>query len=665
MKRYLLAGIGLLLTVYSCGGSLQSGGDVPAQISYNEVDRSYLVFDPFSAEADQPLGIPFPNDLFWASGTRGDSYVYIDTSSVSDPAEKLLFEAINKLQIKGLSPNTPILIPLSSDKPLEMNSLSGKFLLVDLTALEELYPLFVFGNLSEDEKEELFSTLLQSSRLYPSQDGRFLKFYPVKPLEAGHRYLFVLLDGIKDVDGKELLPAQIYDEVEGDTPLNDARLEALRESYRELYQSVFPALSQLLGVELNRDTVLEAFTFTTADKTLSLKDLSSVEKVAEGEESSLEITGLPYSQIDSDYRTFDPQDITVSPLYGVLKFIISQPQLVDTLRSQRLFPAFDIRKLNEFFALLKAGQPFDINDFVKFIPVYIGNGENYSGTVYIFQHGLGSDRTRAENLTGDITYPVVAIDLPYHGDYTKLTENSDFECGEGKCYLTANVGADRVNIYQSVFNLRLLELLLRSGVYDINGDGTGDTVQTVDFVGVSMGAITGSIYARFGTPDKVVLNVGGGNYVSIIDAAKNELIEGLLASTGVKKNTNGYAVLLGIFQTVLDPADPVYIGTEDKDKTLIQSACCDTVVPYVSNLALSERVGYSSFVRLSTGSDFENPPATPGWYLFGDENHWVHHSFLIHTNLESYPEVQPHTTEEYLVEAEKAARKQIEEFFSQ
>ncbi len=649
MKRYLLAGIALLLTVYSCGGSLQSDSDVPAQISYNEVDRSYLVFDPFSTEADQPLGIPFPNDLFWASDTRGESYVYIDTSSVSDPSEKLLFEAINKLQIKGLSPNTPIIVPLSSTKPLELSTLNGRYLLVDLTAL-----------LQGDS-----SSLLQNSRLYPSQDGRFLKFYPVKPLEAGHRYLFVLLNGIKDADGKELLPAQIYNEIEGDTPLNDAKLEALRESYRELYQSVFPALSQLLGVELNRDTVLEAFTFTTADKTLSLKDLSSVDKVAEGEESSLEITGLPYSQIDSDYRTFDPQDITLSPLYGVLKFITSQPQLVDTLRSQRLFPAFDIRKLGEFFAILKAGQPFDINDFVKFIPVYIGNGGNYSGTVYIFQHGLGSDRTRAENLTEDITYPVVAIDLPYHGDYTKLTENSGFECGEGKCYLTANVGADRVNIYQSVFNLRLLELLLRNGIYDINGDGTGDPVQTVNFVGVSMGAITGSIYARFGTPDRVVLNVGGGNYVSIIDAAKNELIEGLLASTGVKKNTNGYAVLLGIFQTVLDPADPVYIGTEDKDKTLIQSACCDTVVPYVSNLALSERVGYNSFVRLSTEGDFENPPATPGWYLFGDENHWVHHSFLIRTELESYPEVQPHTTEEYLLKAEKAAREQIEEFFSQ
>ena len=150
-----------------------------------------------------------------------------------------------------------------------------------------------------------------------------------------------------------------------------------------------------------------------------------------------------------------------------------------------------------------------------------------------------------------------------------------------------------------------------------------------------------------------------------MDAAKNELIEGLLESTGVEKNTNGYAVLLGFFQLILDPADPVYLATESSNSTLIQSACCDTVVPFVSNLALAKKAGFNSYDRLSTDLDFDSPPASPGWYLFGDKNHWVHHSFLIHTNLEGYPEVQPHTTTDYLLKAERAARKQIEDFFSQ
>ncbi len=658
--RKILAALTVLSIISSCGGSLQSSEGAPSQVNTQNTERSYLVFDPFSKSANQPLGIPFPNDIFWASQSRGETYVNLDTSSVSDPAEKLLFEAINRLHISGLSPNTPIFIPLSSDKPLDMASLNGKFLLVDLTVLGELSQAQ-----SDDERKKLSSILFQNSRLYFIQDGKYLKFYPVEPLEAGHKYLFVLLNGIKDKNGNTVLPPQVYNELEGETPLSDPQLEVLREKYQYLYNNVFPVLSQITGIPLNRETVLESFTFSTADKTLSVSDLSQIKAVLEGESDTLNVTGLPYSQIEVDYRTFDSEDPGKSPLYGVLNIVLNNQQLLGMLRANNLFPAFNIRKLGELFALMKSGQQFDLKDYVKFIPIYIGNGSNYNGTVYIFQHGLGSDRTRAENLLSDITYPVVAIDLPYHGAYTKLTENSDFECGEGKCYLTGNVGADRFNIYQSVFNLRLLELLLRNGVYDINGDGNPDKVQKVNFVGVSMGAITGSIYARFGTPDKVVLNVGGGNYVSIIDAAKNELIEGLLKSTGVEKNTNGYAVLLGVFQLVLDTADPIYLGTENKDKTLVQNACCDTVVPFVSNLSLARRVGFDSFTRLSKDSDFENPPASPGWYLFGDENHWVHHSFLIHTNLEGYPEVQPHATVDYLLKAEKAAREQIEEFFSQ
>lgn len=658
MKK-LVSCLAAALIVSSCGGSLQSSEGVTPQVN-NSVERSCLVFDPFSKSANQPLGIPFPNDILWVSQSRGEAYVTLDTSSVSDPVEKLLFEAVNELHITGLSPNTPIFIPLSSDDPLDRASLTGRFFLFDLTVLSQLQEAQ-----TEKERAELFSLLVQNGRLYAAQDGKYLKFYPVKPLEAGHRYLFVLLDGIKDKNGNSVLPPQVYNELEGKTPLSDTQLETLREKYQYLYNEIFPVLSQVMGITFNRKTVLESFTFSTADKTLSVSDLSQIKAVAEGEADTLNITGLPYSQIEADYRTFDSEDPTKSPLYGVLNLILKNPQLLESLRANNLFPAFNVRKLKELFTLIENSQSFDLKDYVKFIPVYIGNGSNYTGTVYIFQHGLGSDRTRAENLLSDVTYPVVAIDLPYHGAYTKLTENDQFECGEGKCYLTGNVGADRLNIYQSVFNLRLLELLLKSGVYDINRDGEPDRVQTVNFVGVSMGAITGSIYAHFGAPSKVVLNVGGGNYVSIIDAAKNELIEGLLKSTGVEKNTNGYAVLLGIFQLILDPADPVYLGTQNTDSTLVQNACCDTVVPFVSNRALAERVGYSSFVRLSKDSDFENPLASPGWYLFGDEDNWVHHSFLIHTNLESYPEVQPHTTVEYLKEAEKAARRQIEEFFSQ
>jgi len=648
---------------FSCGGSLQStdsAPEIPANAS--QFERNGLVFDPFAQNPDSPLGIPFPNDIIWTSSeTKADeeNYVYLDPSTTEDPGTRALYEAINQLKIKGLSPNTPIFIPLMDSIQLDIESLNGNLKLFDLTALN----LCVLGS-------STFCGLIdQTDRLTIVQDDKYLKLYPVKPLEPGHTYAVVLRNGIKDINGNPLLSPQIYNMLESDEPLSDPNLELLREKYKsELYGIAFPAINQILGENLNEETVLEAFTFTTADKTLSVADLGAIksylEALSQGEEATLTISGIPYSSIENDYRTFDPEDITQSPLYGVLNLIANSYDLQYSI-SMGNFPAFDITKLSELFTKIQNGESFDIYDYVKFIPVYLGNRDLYNGTVYIFQHGLGGSKERVEALLQDIQLPVVAIDLPFHGDYTKLTENSTFECGEGKCFLTSNVAQDRLNIYQSVFNLRLLELLLRNGFYDLNGDGNPDSANTVNFLGISMGSIVGSIYANYGTPDKVVLNVGGANFVSITDRATNQLIESLLESTGAKKNTNKYCMLLGIFQLILDPADPLYIGETKSDRTIIQTAYSDTVVPNVSNEALAKKVGFDSYQSIEL-PDPDNPPADlPGWYMFGGGENWVNHAFLLHTEVENYPEAEGHLDVEFLQKAQKAAREQINNFFNQ
>ena len=629
---------------FSCGGSLQStdsAPEIPADAS--QFERNGLVFDPFARDLDSPLGIPFPNDIFWKSSeAKADEenyYVYLDPSTTEDAGTKALYEAINQLKIKGLSPNTPIFIPLMDSIQLDMESLNGNLKIFDLTALA-LCPL-----------DNTFCSLIdQTNRLKAIQEGNYLKLYPIKPLEAGHRYAVVLINGIKDVNGNPILSPQVYNKLEEDGELDE----------------LYGALSKI-DSNLNRDTILEAFTFTTANKTLSVTDLGTIksylEALSQGENATLTISGISYSEIEKDYRTFDPEDITQSPLYGVLNLIANSNDL-QYLISIGNFPAFDITKLSELFTKVKLGEPFDINNYVEFIPVYFGNRNLYNGTVYIFQHGLGRNRTDAA-LLEDIQLPVVAIDLPFHGDYTKLTENSTFECGEGKCFLTSNIAQDRLNIYQSVFNLRLLELLLRKGFYDLNGDGNPDNATTVNFLGVSMGAIVGSIYANYGTPDKVILNVGGANFVSITDRATNQLIESLLESTGAKKNTNKYCMLLGIFQLILDPADPVYIGTTNSTNIIIQSAYHDTVVPNISNEILARNVGFDNYTQVES-PDPDNPPsASSGWYMFGNETNWVNHGFLLHTNVENYPEAEGYLDVEFLQKAQKAAREQINNFFTQ
>ncbi|TCK03330.1 Ig-like domain-containing protein [Phorcysia thermohydrogeniphila] len=614
--RKLSGLIAACLIMFSCGGSLQEHSSAPEVVT-SSVERNGLVFDPFGTEKEAPIGIPFPNDALWKE-TGG--YLYLDTSNVDDVAKKALYEAINRLKIRGFSPNTPLIVPLINEIPVDTSSLKGKYRLIDVTSEED-----------------------QTNRLTFKQDGRYLKFYPVKPLEPGHRYALILLKGIKDVNGNDLIPPQAF----GGYYLQ------FKDSLDKAYQIA----------NVSKDNVLEASLFTTADKTLSSGDLGALKAYLLSLQSNPdtpfpEIEGLPYQNIGEDYKNFD------QAVDAVLGLIPLSPELRNEI-SNKNFPAFDITKLKELLEKVTLGETFDIKDYVKFIPVFIGNGENYSGSVYIFQHGLGGYKEQAENLLGDINLPVVAIDLPFHGDYTKLTENSQTECGGGKCFLTSNVTQNRLNIYQAVFNLRLLEKLLRAGLYDIDGDGNPDTPSKVYFLGVSMGAITGSIYANVGSPDKVVLNVGGANLISIVDTAKNETIKALLEATGVKKNTYAYAYLLGIFQLILDSADPIYLAIANSTKTLLQNAYGDTVVPNVSNEALAKRVGFDQYTSVENPDPTNPPSPSPGWYMFGNEDNWVHHGFLLHTEIEKYPEAEGKLDLQFVENAQTAARKQINDFFNQ
>jgi pimeloyl-ACP methyl ester carboxylesterase len=641
---------------FSCGGSLQStdsAPEIPADAS--QFERNGLVFDPFATQPENSLGIPFPNDLFLKpSETKSDEnsterFVEIDTSNIEDSAAKAFYEAINSLKLPGFSPNTPIAIPLVTDSiQLDMNSVKDNVKLFDLTALASN------DTLSID----------QTDRLEIVQDGSYLKLYPIRPLEAGHKYVVVLLNGIKDIKGKLIVAPQVYDSLESDEPLANPDLEELRLTYREkLYNGAFPAINQILGETLNKDTVLEAFTFTTANKTLSFDDFL---KIADGNVTGVE--GLTYDNITIEYETNFDTDIN-----KVLNLINGTDWLKSRIKDNREFPAFDITRL---FYLKSMTSDFtqSLNEtiagnFIKFIPVSIFNGNLYdssNGTVYIFQHGLGGNRTNAMALLDDIQLPVVAIDLPFHGDYTTLTEsdNGTYQ------FLSTDMPRTRLNIYQAVFNLRLLEELLKGGFYDIDGDNVTDNVTTVNFLGMSMGAIVGSIYANYGSPNKVVLNVGGANYVSILDTATNQMIQSLLSSAGIKKNTNAYFLTLGIFQTMLDPADPIYIGAgeDKKDKIILQTAYGDTIVPNISNEILATRIGFNNDNFTYQIVDSGNQLSTnPGWYIFGNETNWVNHGFLLlNSNLSTYyPEAAEYLDETFVSNAQDSARKQINEFFTQ
>ena len=85
----------------------------------------------------------------------------------------------------------------------------------------------------------------------------------------------------------------------------------------------------------------------------------------------------------------------------------------------------------------------------------------------------------------------------------------------------------------------------------------------------------------------------------------------------------------------------------------------------LSNEILARKVGFDNYTQVES-PDPDNPPsASSGWYMFGNETNWVNHGFLLHTNVENYPEAEGHLNVEFLQKAQKAAREQINNFFTQ
>jgi hypothetical protein len=120
--------------------------------------------------------------------------------------------------------------------------------------------------------------------------------------------------------------------------------------------------------------------------------------------------------------------------------------------------------------------------------------------------------------------------------------------------------------------------------------------------------------------------------------------------------------MLGITQLIQDPADPVYVGIDNGTNVILQNAYGDTVVPNVSNTILAKRVGFDNYTTVLN----TEPPATPGWYMFGNETYWGVHSFLLGVDdaASKYPEAAEHINQDVIDELGELARQQVNGFFN-
>ncbi|WP_273265755.1 Ig-like domain-containing protein [Flexistipes sinusarabici] len=655
----------------SCGGG---GSDDVETVSYNR-----LKFDT----AESNMSIPFPNDVMWQE-TEG----IVDlTDQAENASETALYSAIKALNIKGLSPNTPIAIPLASDIKLSSTSLYNSIRIFDLTGYQV------------NPTANNFFTDIEIK-----QNGNIINVYPLNPMAAGHRYLVIITGDLKDYRGYPVMPSPIYKtlrDTDNCSTLDSPDLQNLCSSYDPLWDMA----ANLTGKK--KENLLEIFTFTTADKTLGLEDFgvisATVEKPSLLDNYGNLITGYKYSDLDSDsdlneYVGADAlselpllcqnlyiQNPTLLPAVTDGSTYFKSPNLYELASIQAILGNYNFPDNQSNYGAV-CTSIFDNSSLYDNVTMETAVNTETPNGIVLFQHGLGGSKSNVDLIADEFSsYMVVSMDLPWHGGRVLNADLPDTDCDEtqsGSCYLTDNPIYDRLNIYQSLLDMHTL-----TKMFGLQAVSQGLPLY---FAGQSMGAITGSmlmnvdnittsnvaLQATEGQKagnfiNKGLLNVGGGNYAALLNEATNDLITGLLDTLGVEKHSIEYYTTLGVFQLLLDPVDPAYFAdnTAISGKVLLQSANHDTVIPNASNKVLAHAYNFDPGLTI-TGDDTAASGAiaspSAGWYMFGSGDNWVNHGFLLSTsNLNDlYPEAFGYLNQTYVENMQGLAITQALNFLS-
>lgn len=640
-NKLLLILISLSLLIITACGPSHTDGETVASDDMSNLEYNGLVFNPSESK------IPFPNDIKWsAPDTDHDKKVYFEITADMTQAEMGLYTALNTLAVSGFSPASPIGIPLNN--AVELTNLTDKISIIDLTDLLTLVQIPCAGDPSPTtcmgtNYLSNYVAVNETARLKITQDGKTIKMYPITPLDAGHQYLVVIDGGIIDAQGANLAAPRLFEFLKSTETLTGS-LAAL-EPIRVAYSAIWPVLP-LIGT--TKEDVLEIFTFTTADKVLSMADLGLIQAG-----NPQDVNGIDYANLDTEingiltgtYGAFIPS--------GGGGFAEVAPTAVDNIN--KTFNSFTFTSLASLptpptvetvpFTLIQAPDN-SATDVVIFQHGYTGNSTNVAGMAY----AQSVSATLGKNVS------LIAMDLPFHGGRVDY-DNSSFDCDangtvtSGECYLTSNIPGTRVNFLQSVFDQKMLLNYLSKGLIDINGDGTadaGDIPTNIYFVGMSMGSITGSIFvanedpaglgAGFGAlgfkeVTKTVLNVGGGGLATLFDTSQDlaDFVTKILADKEIEKDSAGYFGFLGTLQWLIDDADPIYQAqkTDITTKLLLQNAYKDTFVTNITNDILSNAMGVVANATV-INEETDITSAATGLYMFKllDESA-TSHSFLL------------------------------------
>jgi predicted esterase len=409
------------------------------------------------------------------------------------------------------------------------------------------------------------------------------EIYPLLPLEAKTRYVYVVTVDALDANGHHIRP---------DPDLTARVTSTAPDAWRESLEPVLEHLSEELGIDRSEIAAIDFFTTQpTTDDLIAIRDLfdDGVLPVAEPAFENSPVFGLNTGVFPEGSPEFTTLVGSETSDYVAAVAVGSFPSFDFRFGSQRPFDP----------ARVSAETMPTVNhlDFYMTIPKAPPPAGGYPIT--IFGHGLGGsgqNAIRMAEFTRDEPMMWIGISAVEHG---RRGQVANF-------FNLANGFATREHFRQTIADFLQLQRMIRNATvspFDLVDKNR------IHYAGVSLGGIMGTLYMGV-EPDVAVgmLSVPGGGLPRIINSvAIGDLIKPLLSLvSGVPLNDPLFPILFHGFQQVsqlvIDPADPIntapfVIDPEKRlprvppKRILMHEGIVDDVVPNETTEALAAAMG--------------------------------------------------------------------------
>ncbi|NMB75543.1 MAG: hypothetical protein GYA21_10495 [Myxococcales bacterium] len=445
-----------------------------------------------------------------------------------------------------------------------------------------------------------------------------------RALAPDRLYGMILLRGIRDREGFEVLPSYAWTLVRSTTAQSDLALRLLQETHK-------PLLAAADALAIPRQDILLGWLFNTQSTQAALTDIR-------------DRLGLLGEAFDTRQVTIPAASLPVPPLppqqfLGALGLSCDAigagpncPGIARFISADFVSPRFQQAAAIELPYLPKSGQPEWVpGEFSmtsppppqgsqgQTVPVLVSlpAGRTPPYPVVIFQHPLTptdpAQATSANKLAmlslannlGAAGFALVAMDGVLAGGRQVLVKNGQTNADQLYPVMSSDLFATRDNLRQTVADLMQLVRVLKNCTEDTCA-GLAIDPNRIFFLGVSLGSVTGAVFTAL-SPDvrRAVLNAPaaglaqllGGSPVllaelspvlcaaQVIDAACCRATPPRCAPQDLAQDAK-FAQFLLTAQWVLDPADPInFAGTLAADiaagtkRLMLQTVTGDAVFP--------------------------------------------------------------------------------------